>query len=508
MKPFKFFKTSSIERALADLKKKPAEHWEKKGQEMTLRLFRYTYETVSAYQQFLKEHDIDGSRIRTFKDFEQLPVMDKQSYLRKYDYIDLFPNRDITNATTISATSGSTGEPFYFPRSEEQDAQYEYIAELFLKNQFEMDKKSTLGIIGFGLGIWIGGIFTYKNFNKIAAKGYKLAILPIGPNKELYLKSLKRFGLFFDQVLLMGLPPFIKDLIDEAKDYGINWSDYEIRIFTATEGFSEEFRAYLAEHAELKNSQRYIINVYGTVELGTMAHETALTNLIRRIACQNETVFKTIFPYSNRVPTLAQYHPYLTYFEEVNGELIGSGFGSAIPLLRYRFPDRGAVVPFEVMLDQLRKVGVDVLKEARKAGIVETIMKLPFVYVYERSDFATTLLGITIYPEYIRMALQHSSLIQWVTGKFSMVTKNDRDQNQYLEVNVELRKNMEEQEDVRAAATERIVASLLERSTEYNYLYSGASARYRDQITPRVVLWPYNHHLHFNPVGKQRWTKR
>ncbi len=77
----------------------------------------------------------------------------------------------------ISATSGSTGEPFYFPRNQQHDLQHIYTLELILKNQFEIDQKSSLVIICFGLGIWIGGIINYKTFDFLSKK-YEITILP------------------------------------------------------------------------------------------------------------------------------------------------------------------------------------------------------------------------------------------------------------------------------------------------------------------------------------------
>ncbi len=493
---------------LAELKTKPASFWQKLGEKMVLSLFHFAVNSVPAYKKLLKEKKVDANEIKKIEDLNKLPLLDKNSYCKKYPFEELFPNRDLSQTTTFSATSGSTGEPFYFPRGEAQDWQYEHIAEIFMKNQWEIDKKRTLGIIGFGLGIWIGGIFTYKVLNRIAQKGYKISLIPVGPNKELFLKSLKKFGHFFDQVILMGYPPFIKDVIDEAKDYGINFKRYNIRILTATEGFSEEFREYLAKKTNLNSPVNDIINIYGTVELGTMAHETALANLIRKIACQKPRIFREIFAEANRTPTLAQYYPFLVYFEEVKGEVIGSGMGSSMPLLRYRFPDRGGVIGFEEMVAKLKKNKIDILREAKKAKIEKTILKLPFVYVYERSDLAAHSFGINIYPEYIRNIFHKKPLVNYLTGKFTMITKTDKKQNQFLEINVEEKKNKKMKRRLVEILRNFIVKSLVEKSTEYNYLYKNSPPQYQKRLLPRVVAWPYENQLHFTPGAKQKWTKK
>ena len=153
---FQFFNPpKSLDKSLKDLKTKSAIFWERQGDTMAIKLFKFIAKNVPAYQKLLKEHGINPNSIKSVADFKKLPITDKDTYLRKFKFSDLLPYRDFSKITTFSATSGSTGESFYFPRGEEHDAQYAYVAELFLRNQFEIDQHKTLGIIGFGLGIWI-----------------------------------------------------------------------------------------------------------------------------------------------------------------------------------------------------------------------------------------------------------------------------------------------------------------------------------------------------------------
>lgn len=508
-KNFNFFKlAASLDRELRDLKTMPASHWEKKGEAMVMDLFRYVYDTVPAYKKWLKKHKVDGAKIKTLADFKTLPVIDKANYLRISEYLDLFSNKDIAKSITFSATSGSTGEPFFLPRAAEQDSQYEYAAELFLKNQFDIDNKKTLCILGFGLGIWIGGLFTYRVLSDIARKGYSLSIIPSGPNKETYLKTLKQFAPYYDQVILMGYPPFLKDIVDEAKDYGINLKKYKIKILTAAEGFTEKFRNYLAKSCGLAEPLRDIINIYGTVEMGTMAHETALTNLIKNLADKNKQIFKAVFQQTSRMPTLAQYYPQNVYMETQDGEILVSGTGSLIPLLRYRFPDRGEVIAFDVMVERLKLAGVDIITEAKKRGIGDTICRLPFVYVHERSDLAVSFVGIILYPEYVKNALHDPKVESGVTGKFTMLVGNDKKHNQYLEVNIELRNKIKPDRMLENMLKEAIVRELKNHSTEYNYLYGGGSAAYRQQLEPRIKLYVYGDKKYFGAGTKQKWVLR
>jgi len=470
-----------------------------------IELFNYSLEHVPAYEKFLHEKGISLTPIVSYEEFKKIPPVDKSGYLKNYDYLDLLPDRVISNSTTISSTSGSTGEPFYFPRGEMQDRQYEYIAELFLNNQFDLSNKSTLGIIGYGLGIWIGGIFTYKNFNRIAAKGYKLTLAPTGTDKDIFIKTFNKVAKYYDQILLMGYPPFIKDVIDIGELEGINWSEYTIKIFTATESFSEHYRDYVCEKVKIKNQYTDILNVYGSVELGTMAHETPLAILIRKLAIQNEKLYQDVFGEATLLPTLAQYYPELTYFEEeVGGELLTTGYGSAFPLIRYRHHDKGGVVTYEQMVAICHKHGLDLVELAEREGIVETIFKLPFVYVYERSDFVVVLRGANIYPENIKQALQLESLQDLVTGKFTMKIKERENFDEYLEINVELKKNIQRSSAILKLISDSVNLSLSKMNSEYNYLYNMEGKK----VEPEIILFEYANPKYFSQGIKQKWVEK
>lgn len=476
--------------------------WEKLGEDNLLKLFQFMARKVPAYQVFLKENGIKPSEIKSISDLGKVPVSDKDNYLRKYKYQDLFPDRVINQATTVSATSGSTGEPFYFPRGEYHDDQYRLLAELFLRSQFEIAKKTTLGIVGFGIGIWIGGIFTYKNFNRIAYdNSFNFTLIPTGANIETILKAIKKFGPEYEQIILMGYPPFVKDVIDEASEYGINWRKFKVRVLTAAEGYPEKYRDYLKKKLGMENILTDAVNMYGTVELGTMAHETPLTVLIRRMAVNNKKLFKALFPDAHRTPTLVQYHPYMVHFAVENGEILASGYGSSIPLIRYRFPDRGGVIPFSKMAALFKSQGLDLNSEIKKAKI-GNVFKLPFVYVYDRSDNAIILRGANIFPDEIKEILQSAPLEKFVTGKFTMEKKQDSRLNDSLVINVEIKKRVKETAILRKTVSKTILLNLIKNNSEFNYIYTHAP----EKVAPTIMLWPYKHPKYFSGVGKQKWA--
>lgn len=505
MQKFHFFiLPRNIDKELKKLKSKPSLYWRKRGNRIILKLFKYVSLSVPAYKKFLEKHKINPARIKTIKDFETLPQVTRDNYLRKYRYTGLFPKKEFFHATTFSATSGSTGEPFYFPRGKEHDQEYEYLTEIFLKNQFDIDKKSTLAIMGFALGVWIGGIFTYKVLDSISEKGYKFTVMPVGTNRDQFLKTVKKFGHLYDQIILMGYPPFIKDVLDESKSYGINWKKYKIKILTAAEGYSERFRDYIAKEAHVKNKLSDIINMYGTVELGTMAHETALSNLIRSIAVDDKKVFRELFNDATNIPTLAQYYPHIIHFEGVDGKVVASAYGSSIPLIRYHFSDLGGVISFDDMKKKLKIVGVDIIKEIKKNKIDKKILKLPFVWVYARSDLAVVFRGANIFPEEIRNALGNRNITRFVTGRFTMMRKEDKKLSQILEINVELKKNIKPIKKIAERVQDAIINELCVNNSEFNNEYESHPRK----ATPKIILYKYGSKRYFGRIGKQKWVDK
>lgn len=491
----------NIDETLAKLKFLPAAAWEFQGKKNISRLIKYVARNVPAYQSFLKENGVNYKWIKGFEDLAALPVSDKNNYLKKYSYINLFPRGSFYAASTISASSGTSGEPFYFPRGENQDRIHDYILEALLKNNFEIHKKRTLILSGFALGIWVAGILSYRTFKNISHK-YPLTIGPIGSQKSLFLKTFKKFGNFFDQIILCGYPPFIKDVIDQALEYKINFSDYSIKVLCGAEGFSEKFRDYLVRKSGAKSIYGDVLNIYGSAEMHAMAHETPLSNFIRRLARKNKSAFKALFPEANRLPSLFQYHPYIIWFEQVNGELLATSYNGSIPLIRYRFPDRGGVITFDEMVYKMRQQGVDLMREARKNDFAKTVLKLPFVYVYERSDFAQIVRGANIYPDQIKEILETAKLEKHITGKFALEKMYNKKMNEFLKIYIELRKGAKPSSWLQKYIASLLVNGLSGINSEFNYLYESD----KKSMIPRIILRAYEDPLYFKAGAKQKWA--
>lgn len=477
------------------IRKKKSSFWEQERKRRALALFKEAAKKVPAYKDFLKKHKINPSKIRTWQDFQLVPPIGKKDYLRTYPFKKLHWQGTIERPMVFTATSGSTGEPFYFSRTHQLDWQYSILAEFFLQNSSYGIKGPTLVLVCFGMGVWIGGIITYKAFEIASQRGYSVSLLAPGLNKEEIFNALKKIAPHFSQTILIGYPPFIKDIIDEAPSRGVNLKKLHMRLLFAAEVFGEHFRNYVAKKAGIKDVHRDTLNIYGTADIGAMAFETPTAIFIRRLAMKNKKIFKELFGQIMKTPTLAQYNPLFITFEALEGgEILLTG-DNVIPLIRYAVGDHGGILSFNEVTLKLKKHGLKLPKDS---------YQLPFVYVYERSDFATTLYGLQVYPEIIKEALLDIRLAKQITGKFTMITKFNKTHDQYLEINIELQKNIKENNALKKLAADKIFQTLRLMSSEFRELsdYLGKRA------VPTIVFWPHEYSLYFKQGIKQKWSKK
>ena len=463
-----------------------------------LALFQSVTKTVPAYQAFLKEYGIDPTSIETFEDFQNLPLLTKENYLRRYPLANLCRNGQLESCDIIAVSSGSTGKPTFWPRFLTDELQITTRFEQIFYDSFHADTKRTLAVICFTLGTWVGGIYTANCCRYLASKGYPITVITPGNNQVEIFRVVQELGSLFDQVVLLGYPPFIKTIIDTGIAQGLKWNQYRIKMVFAGEVFSEEWRSLVRERVGATNSCYDSASLYGTADAGVLGNETPLSICIRRFLSKNPDAARSLFGES-RLPTLVQYDPLSRFFETHEGTLVFSG-NNGIPLVRYHISDQGGLIYYDEMLQFLAGWGFDPVTELQRKG-GRGIHSLPFVYVFGRSHFTISYFGANIYPENVTVGLEQSPIKDWVTGKFVLQIKEDTDKNRFLSVVVELALGEEETEGKRQAIASSILSQLLRLNSEFaNYV----PVEYQ---LPQVTLKSTGDPEYF-PLGvKHRYTR-
>ncbi|MEA5579883.1 phenylacetate--CoA ligase family protein [Nodularia harveyana UHCC-0300] len=478
------------------------QHLHISSQSTALNLFYDVASNVPAYKAFLAAQEIDPTAIQTLADFEKLPVINKENYISRHPLAQLCRYGKLETCDMIAASSGSTGKPTFWPRFFTDELQIATRFEQIFHDSFYTDTRRTLSVICFSLGTWVGGMFTTNCCRYLASKGYPLTVITPGNNKTEILRIVQEIGADFDQVVLLGYPPFLKDVIDTGIAQGVEWQQYQIKLVMAGEVFSEEWRSLVGERVGAENPCYNFASLYGTADAGVLGNETPLSICIRRFLAAHPEAAKALFGES-RLPTLVQYDPTSRFFEVQDNKLLFSG-DNGIPLIRYNIMDTGGIISYNAMLQFLAEWGFDPIADltSQTQDLPRGIHPLPFVYIFGRSNFTVSYFGANIYPENVTVGLEQGEITPWVTGKFVLQVKEDADKNRLLSVVVELAPGVEGSEDQRQAIASSILSQLLRLNSEFaNYVPP-------EYQTPQVTLAPMGDAEYF-PIGvKHRYTRR
>ncbi len=461
-----------------------------------LNLFHQVAATVPAYQAWLHTQGIDPSTIETWEDFQQLPLTTKTNYLRQYALPQLCRHGQLEQCDMIAVSSGSTGEPSFWARSLRDELQIATRFEQIFRDSFQADHRRTLAVICFALGTWVGGMYTANCCRHLSSKGYPITIITPGNNPPEIFRVISALAPEFEQVVLLGYPPFLKDVIDRGLAQGVDWPAYSVKLVMAGEVFSEEWRSLVGQRLGSTAPCYDSASLYGTADAGVLGNETPLSIAIRRWLGEHPEAARSLFGES-RLPTLVQYDPLSRYFEVQDGTLLFSG-DNGIPLMRYHIADQGGVIPYAQMLQCLADWGFDPMHSLEdQRGIHD----LPFVYVFGRSHFTVSYFGANIYPENVTVGLEQAPICDWVTGKFVLQVQPGEDLNGVLAIAVELAPGITPDAAKSQQIATAIHAQLQRLNSEFaNYVPPAYQM-------PHITLHPTGDPDYF-PIGiKHRYTR-
>jgi phenylacetate-CoA ligase len=465
-------------------------------------LFHRVAAHVPAYQQFLQNHNINPANVQTFADFQQLPLTTKNSYLKQYSLPQLCRNGKLEACDMIAVSSGSTGQPSFFPRSLTDEFAIATRFEQIFYDSFRVDERRTLAIVCFALGTWVGGMYTANCCRHVASKGYPLTVITPGNQKTEIFRVFQALAPEFDQVVLLGYPPFLKDVIDSGIAEGIAWQDYSVKWVSAGEVFSEDWRSLVGSRLGSTQLCYDSASLYGTADAGVLGNETPLSICIRRWLAEHPDVARELFGES-RLPTLVQYDPSSRFFEVQDGTLLFSGEGG-LPLVRYHIADTGGLLDYDQMLQFLADRGFDPVQALQDGSTqpLRGVRPLPFVYVFGRSAFTVSYFGANVYPENVSVGLEQSSICDWVTGKFVMQVQEGTDRNAVFLIVVELAPNVTDSQEKQDAIAIVILQQLKRLNSEFaNYVPPPYQL-------PQVVLKTTGDPEYFPPGVKHRWVAK
>lgn len=464
-----------------------------------LKLVQHTVSQVPAYQDFLTSHGVLTNSITTPEDFTRLPLMTKDNYIRAFPLSTRCRHGNLSNAEMFAVSSGSTGQPTVWPRNLHDELVVAREFERVLKWNFSSHERSTLAVICFALGTWVGGLYTTAICRHLAQKGFPISVVAPGNNVTEILRVVPELGQHFEQVILFGYPPFIKTVLDAGLASGLCWADFNVKMVYAGEVFSEAWRTLVTGRVTGTDVLRTTATLYGTADAGVLGAETPLSIAIRRYLAEKPDMAVLLFGEA-RLPTLVQYNPWSRYFEK-NGETLVVTCDGTVPLIRYHIADKGGIITFDDMMAWLRRNGCEPTVEF--AGpLSSSAIALPFVYVFGRADFTVSYFGANIYPENIAVGLEQPEFENSITGKFVLEVRETNGGDSELHLAVELLPRVEPHAKLAAALSESVRSQTIRINSEFAH-YVPAPNQF-----PKVTLRPYGDAEWF-PLGvKHRYTRK
>jgi len=461
-----------------------------------LQLFQQVVTEVPAYANFLQQQSINPANIKTLADFQQLPLLTKENYCQAFPLAQRCWLGRLETCDLLAMSSGSTGNPTVWPRSMGDEYAIAQRFEQVFRDSFQAKERRTLAVVCFPMGTWVGGLFTTNCCRHVANKGYPITVIAPGNQPPEILRVVKALGPEFEQVVLLGYPPFIKTVVDQGLNQGFDWSALKPKLVLAGEVFSEEWRTLMGDRLGMGNVVTDTASLYGTADAGVLGNETPLSITIRRFLATRPALSQALFG-QERLPTLVQYDPTQRFFEVQNGSLLFSG-DNGVPLIRYHIADTGGIVSYADLMAFLQRQGFDPLQHLEQP---ETAYALPFVYVFSRANFVLSFYGANLYPENVAIGLEQPEIRDQVTGKFVMAIDQDADQNPYLAIAVECAAKVDPTDLDPSVIAQVIKHQICRLNSEFaNYVPINAQF-------PRITLYPLGDPTYFPPGVKHRYTR-
>jgi phenylacetate-CoA ligase len=339
---------------------------------------------------------------------DTVPETDKESYIKAYPIAArCIGGRIPARHVMIDESSGSTGTPYNWVRSEEERHHSHLFVNYFASYCFGTQPRITIN--AFSMGAWATGI----NMG-MAMEGNSI-VKNTGPDIAKILGTLRFFGPGYEY-LVTGYPPFLKHLIDAAEAERFPLHEYRLDALVGGEGMAEGLRDYLLRRF------RKVYSGYGATDLEiAIAGETPIAVAIRRLARANPAVRQTLFGDDTRLPMLFQYNALMHYIEvNENGELLVTiTRGNVLsPRIRYNVHDSGGVARYDEMAGKLAATGFDI--DALADMESGPRLKLPFVWVYGRRDYTISVMGANIYPEDLEQCIYAEPDLAGMTRSFCL----------------------------------------------------------------------------------------
>jgi phenylacetate-CoA ligase len=327
-----------------------------KSRRQAVKVFKSTARRVSAYRTLLLECGIDPDSVNNWEDFQKLPTTGKHNTFQRFSLEQLCLPGTLDQLAGVLTSSGQSGNFAFGLTTRKQAKSANFMIDLGLEATFEVDRYKTLLLNALPMGV---------GFTSNA-----VTVAETSVREDMVLALADKFGPYFEQIVLVTDPVFLKLLCDTSRDRGFDWKRFRVHAVIGEETIGENFRSYVG-HVLGTDPDDYHGPILGASmgagELGlNLFFETPQTIALRRLLCKEASLRQQFFGVeltAEQVPMLFTYSTAQICVECLPDEKAPTGYGqltitplakdAPLPLLRYQTGDLIRIYPPDALVQML-----------------------------------------------------------------------------------------------------------------------------------------------------------
>ena len=283
-----------------------------------------------------------SKHIKSLEEFKKtVPVITKETVFEKNSLEELTSSK-IQKLSFVMMSSGSSSKFSLGVLTKKEMKNAAFNTDLFLHLFFKAHKNKTLIINSSSMGV---KVFTHH------------VISDTGPRSDIVIGLLKTVAPYYEKIFIIGDPIFIKLMVEDSIEEGINWNALNAFFISGGEWLPETLRNYIhniTEKSPLKPEKGFWIGTYGLTELGyplffetaeLVAYRSDLSQYNKPIPAHSNTNMRCTTPF------IFYYRASSYYLETINtknghSRLVFTTLDKnrLIPLFRYDTGDVGELI--------------------------------------------------------------------------------------------------------------------------------------------------------------------
>ncbi len=397
------------------------------GNKQLLKAFQRAAQRVPAYADILKKAGCNHEKVTSIEEFKsKVPLIAKEDVFPKYNLKDICLDGSISRIRSGMSSSGFSGVFSFGINTEENHRNAVKAIDTALDYIFDISQKKTLLINSLPMGVRVPT---------------SLPVADTSIRWDMALAIFRKFSPCFDQILILSDPHFLKKILEDGMEQGIDWRNENVHLITGEDWISETFRSYLGSilGTDWQKMDRGLIGgTMGVAELDlNLFHESRDSIRIQRAALVDSRLRYALYGHRcDMQPPLFHYYPHRTFLELITSdsgspELVVSMLSDAllIPLIRYNVKDVARIYSYNEVKTILSDTGY---------GHLCPELKLPMVAISGRKNRGLSIDNLLITPEAVKQGIYEDFAVAATTTGYFRLSKED---NTFL-IEIQLRKGV------------------------------------------------------------------